>query len=167
MIKRHIIFMYLFVLWLFLLINWIDVTYDPALVWTKLIPLSSCVLSNISDEFWWDEISLPICTGYSPKHYQRGLYILIYKVPNNCRPHTLRNIILFDIVSNMHNKYICRITMGKTENLDRLALEKYGSWKSKVADIQYLNTRLFYYLIRQKRTPEIRICADLVSKYDL
>ena len=57
--------------------------------------------------------------------------------------------------------------MGKTENLDRLALEKYGSWKSKVADIQYLNTRLFYDTIRQKRTPATRIFSDLVSNYDL
>ena len=57
--------------------------------------------------------------------------------------------------------------MSKAENLDGIAPEQYGSRSAKVAEIQYLNTRLFYDLMRQKIIPEMRISMDLVANYDL
>ena len=57
--------------------------------------------------------------------------------------------------------------MRKSENIDGLAPEQYGIWKSKAAEIQALNTRLFYDLIRQNIIPDTSIFADLVSNYDL
>ena len=67
----------------------------------------------------------------------------------------------------MHNKHSEIMTMNQAGNLEGLAPEQYGSRKSKSADIQVLNTRLFYDLIRQKRIPETCIFIDLVSNYDL
>ena len=37
----------------------------------------------------------------------------------------------------------------------------------KSANIQSLNTRLFYDIVLFKRTPETSVLADLVSRYDL
>ena len=57
--------------------------------------------------------------------------------------------------------------MSQAEILDGIAPEQYGSRKAKASEIQALNTRLFYDLIRQKRIPETSIFSDLVSNYDL
>ena len=99
-------------------------------------------------EIGWRRFNLPWCTGYSTKHYQRGLGILIHKDPNNFRPHILHPILIFDIKSNMHNKHLGRTSMIKAENLDGIAPEQYGIRNYKLVDIQALNTRLFNDLIR-------------------
>ena len=49
----------------------------------------------------------------------------------------------------MNNKHPRRIATSQAENLDVLAPEQYGIRKAKAADIQALNTRLFYDLIIQ------------------
>ena len=67
----------------------------------------------------------------------------------------------------MHNKHIGRTAMSKSENLYGLSPEQYYIQKAKVADIQDLNTRLFYYLIIKKRIPATIIFADLLYNYDL
>ena len=67
----------------------------------------------------------------------------------------------------MHNNNLGRIATIQAENIDGLAPKKYRSQKSKAADIQALNTRLFYDLIRKNRIPATSIFADLVSNYDL
>ena len=53
----------------------------------------------------------------------------------------------------MHNKNLGIIEMSQDKKLDRLAPEKYGSQKAKSADMQGLNTRPFYDLIRKNRIP--------------
>ena len=67
----------------------------------------------------------------------------------------------------MTNTHLGEISMIKTEYLELLSTKQYGSRKSKEAEIQALNTRLFYNLIRQGKTPETSIFTDLVSNYDL
>ena len=67
----------------------------------------------------------------------------------------------------MHNKHLRRISTIKAENLEVIAHKKYGNRKSKTADIQALNTRIYYDIIRQDRTPAPIIFVDLVSNYDL
>ena len=57
--------------------------------------------------------------------------------------------------------------MSQAEELDGLAPEQCGIRASKVADIQALNTSLFYDLIRLKRIPSTSIFAYLISNYDL
>ena len=57
--------------------------------------------------------------------------------------------------------------MSQAETLYVIAPEQYGSLKSKAADIQALNTRLFYDLIGQKRIPATSILSYLVPNYDL
>ena len=57
--------------------------------------------------------------------------------------------------------------MRKPENPNRLAPEQYRSQKSKAEDIQDTNNRLFYYLIRKKRTLTMIIFEELVYKYEL
>ena len=57
--------------------------------------------------------------------------------------------------------------MSKDETFDGLAPEQYGSLKSKEEDIQSLNTRLLYDLIRKYIIPATIIFADLVSNYYL
>ena len=57
--------------------------------------------------------------------------------------------------------------MSQAEILDGIAPLKYGIRKAKSADIQALNTRLFYDLIRQEIIPARSIFADIISNYDL
>ena len=87
--------------------------------------------------------NLPWCTGYSPKRYRNGLELLIYKDPNDLRPHRLRPILLFDKESNMHNKSLGWYAMKHTEELEGIEPGQYGRKKSKAANLQALNTRLF------------------------
>ena len=68
----------------------------------------------------------------------------MHKKSNNYRPQRLRPILLFDIEANIHNNNIVRIATSKAENLKWLSPEKYGRRKSKAADTQAYNTRLFY-----------------------
>ena len=118
-------------------------------------------------EIFCQRFNLPWCMGYFPKRYQRGLYLLIHKYPNDYRPHIIRPIILLEIETNMHNKHLGRTAMCKAKNLDGLDPEQYGTRKSKEEDIQSPNTRKFYDLTRQKRTPATRILTEIVSNYDL
>ena len=57
--------------------------------------------------------------------------------------------------------------MSQAEILDGIAPLKYGIRKAKSADIQALNTRLFYDLIKQNRIQGTSIFAGIVSNYEL
>ena len=56
--------------------------------------------------------------------------------------------------------------MRKPENINALAPEKYRSKKSKAADIQALNTHLFYGIIILKRVPYTWTFTDIISNYN-
>ena len=62
---------------------------------------------------WW--------TGYSPKRHRRGFDLIIHKDPNYYRPHRLRPILMFIIMSNMNNTYIGRFSMEKSKYLEGLS----------------------------------------------
>ena len=51
--------------------------------------------------------------------------------------------------------------------MEGLSLEQYGIRASKSADIQALNTRLFYYIVLLKCTPATSVFAEIISNYDL
>eukprot|EP00957_Ditylum_brightwellii_P008938 676527-Ditylum_brightwellii.AAC.1 len=57
--------------------------------------------------------------------------------------------------------------MDSAERLQGVADEQYGSRKQKAADIQALNTRLYYDYALLERTPATSTFIDLVSNYDL
>eukprot|EP00957_Ditylum_brightwellii_P040712 3082007-Ditylum_brightwellii.AAC.1 len=57
--------------------------------------------------------------------------------------------------------------MEMVEENGGIAQEQYGSRKRVSADVQALNTRLFYDCILLERTPATNIFIDLVSNYDL
>ena len=57
--------------------------------------------------------------------------------------------------------------MEKPEDCMGIAMEQYGSKQKHAADIQALNTKLYYNLIIMERTPETSTLIDLVSKYGL
>ena len=57
--------------------------------------------------------------------------------------------------------------MNQAETLDGITTEQYWSNKSNAADIQALNTKIFYDIIGQKSIPATSIFADQVSNYDL
>ena len=99
----------------------------------------------------WRRFNFPWFTGYSPKKYCRGFDFLIHKDPNDCRPHRLRPILIFDIEANLQNNNIGKLTIKTAEYLDALALEQCRKIKYKATDIQALNTFLFYDLARLKR----------------
>ena len=67
----------------------------------------------------------------------------------------------------MNKNHLGIIAMIQSESIDGIAPEWYGTQKAKATDIQALNTRLFYDLIRQKRIPATSIFSDLVSNDDL
>ena len=95
-------------------------------------------------EIIWGRFNFPWCTGYSTKCYQRGIDLLIHKYPNYFCLHILHPIPLLDIKASMRNKHIGRMATSQDENIDGIYPKQYSIRKSKAADIQALNTRLFY-----------------------
>ena len=57
--------------------------------------------------------------------------------------------------------------MRQSEELEGLTPEQYGNRASKSADIQALNTRIFYEFVRLKRISDTNIFTDLISNYNL
>ena len=63
-------------------------------------------------EIVWQRFNIP---------YHRGLELLIHKGPVYFKPHLLRQILLFDIKANLHNKHLGRIATRKKEELNSLS----------------------------------------------
>eukprot|EP00957_Ditylum_brightwellii_P028608 2161638-Ditylum_brightwellii.AAC.1 len=57
--------------------------------------------------------------------------------------------------------------MARAEEIQGVAQEQCGSRKQKAADIQALNTRLFYDYALMEKTPATSTFIDLVSNYNL
>jgi hypothetical protein len=57
--------------------------------------------------------------------------------------------------------------MKRAESCGGIAPEQYGSRRQKSADLQALNTRLYYDHILLRRIPATSVFIDLVSNYDL
>lgn len=115
----------------------------------------------------WMSSNYVWCSGYSPDRFRTALDLLIHKKPGDNRVHRLRPIMLFDIECNIHNKRLGWFAMQRAEECEGVAPEQYGSRKHKAADIQALNTRLFYDLVRLHQTAATSKFIDLVSNYDL
>ena len=109
----------------------------------------------------------PWLTGYSPELWRKGIDLLIQKKLGSFLASGLRPILLFDVDCNMHNKRLGRLLLGRAEECGGLAPEQYGSRRHKAADVQALNTRLFFDFTRLRRCHAIAEFIDLKSNYDL
>ena len=93
--------------------------------------------------------------------------MIINKDPNNYIPHRVRLILLLYIESKIQKKHLGTHKMRKADRINVLAPEQYGSHTVKAAEIQALNTKMFYDLIMLKRLPYISVFVYLVSKYNI
>ena len=73
-------------------------------------------------EIGWRRFNIPWCKGYSLNRYRRVLNLLIYKYPNDFRPHRLITILLLDTESNLHNINTGKFLTKTSEYLDAPAL---------------------------------------------
>lgn len=135
-----------------------DVT--PAMVKAEVQDPELLSVNWMASNYTW-------CSGYSPERFRQGLDLPFHKTPGDIRAHRLRPIKLFDIEGNMHNKRLGRHSMELAEACNGVAPEQYGSRKCFAADIQALNTRLFYDLVKLDKLPATSTFIDLVSNYDL
>eukprot|EP00957_Ditylum_brightwellii_P108709 8292143-Ditylum_brightwellii.AAC.1 len=67
----------------------------------------------------------------------------------------------------MHSKRLGKEAMQRAEECHGISPEQYGSRKKMAANIQALNTLLFYDYVQLKRTHATSLFIDLVSNYDL
>eukprot|EP00957_Ditylum_brightwellii_P031644 2400093-Ditylum_brightwellii.AAC.1 len=67
----------------------------------------------------------------------------------------------------MHNKRLGRGAMRRAEACGGVAPEQFGSRRYKLADLQALNTRLFYDHVLLQKIPSTSVFIDLVSNYNL
>eukprot|EP00957_Ditylum_brightwellii_P143857 10961713-Ditylum_brightwellii.AAC.1 len=67
----------------------------------------------------------------------------------------------------MHNKRLGKDAMRRAEACIGVAPEQFKSQHNKSADLQALNTRLFYDHVLLKKIPSTSVSIDLVSNYDL
>jgi len=74
---------------------------------------------------------------------------MLEKTPGNFNVEKLQIILLFEADFNANNKWLGRVVMMNTENLDLLVDEQYGSQRHKAAMMQCLNKGLFYDLLWQ------------------
>jgi len=109
---------------------------------------------------------LLLSQGISLKRWKKGLNVLLEKIPGNCNLDKLRIIVLFEADFNYNNKRIGRAAMWSAEAAGLLAPEQYGSRKHKSANLQCLNKRLLYDLVRFHRQ-SLALCSnDTKSCYD-
>ncbi len=83
--------------------------------------------------------NLGFSTGYSLKHWHKGLNVMLEKQASNFNIKKLCIILLFEGDFNQNNKWLGRAVMFHAELHQQMAQEQYSSRKEKAADIQCLN----------------------------
>jgi len=84
---------------------------------------------------------LPMKTGYSPRHWQEGLNIILEKIPGNFNVEKLQIILLFEADFNTNNKWLARAIMLNTEMLDLLADKWCSNVETKACSMAYSDNR--------------------------
>jgi len=110
--------------------------------------------------------NLGFSTGYSLKHWHKGLNVMLEKQAGNFNIKKLCIILLFKGDFNQNNKWLGRAVMFHTELHQQMAREQYSSRKEKAADIQCLNKRLLYDYARFTHEPLALCSNDAKSCYD-
>jgi len=90
---------------------------------------------------------IPLCTGYTPAQWRKGLNVMIEKTPGNFNVEKLHIILLFEANFNSNNKWLRCTIMFNAKTSHMMAAEQYSSQKKKSAISQCLNKLLFYDII--------------------
>ena len=127
-----------------------------AMCWNKQNTLFRTNMANIP----------VLLTGYSPRRWRMADDHMEQKSPNNFNVDMFRPIIHVEADFNMNNGFIGRRVMDNAEKHDALAQEQYGSRKGHSAQVQALNKRLVFDILRQYKKPAVLIATDAKSCYD-
>jgi len=88
--------------------------------------------------------NLALLSGWALERWKKTLNVMLEKLAGNDNMEKLCIIMLFEVDFNNNNKWIRKQVMLTAEKHRLLALEQYGSQKSKAAGTQCLNKCSFY-----------------------
>jgi hypothetical protein len=110
--------------------------------------------------------NIPYASGISPLRWKQGVDVMLQKKEGVFQVDKLRAILLYEADFNQNNKRFGRELMHLAEKYDALAVEQFGSRKSKSAIDQSLNKLLTFDLWRQLRIPGALCSSDARACYD-
>ena len=119
-----------------------------AMCWNKQNALFHTNMANI-----------PLIIGYSPSRWRLADDHMEQKNPTNLYVDRFRPIIHVEADFNMNNGFIGRRVMDNAEKYDVLAQEQYGSRRGHSAQVQALNKRLVFDVLRQSKA---KSCYDRI-----
>ena len=126
----------------------------------------TCALTQNAADFEATMAHIPYISGYTPKEWQVGVDIMIYKKANLDRVDKLRTIVLKEADANFNDGRLGRDMMNHAERHGMIAREQYGSRKGHTSIDHAVNKRLSYDLMRMFRTPGALCSNDAKSCYD-
>jgi hypothetical protein len=126
----------------------------------------TCALHKESADFEAAMAHIPYITGYTPKEWQVGVDIMIYKKINLDRVDKLRTIVLKEADANFNDGRMGKEMMQHAERNNMIAREQYGSRKGHSSIDHAVNKRLSYDLMRLYRKPGALCSNDAKSCYD-
>jgi hypothetical protein len=109
---------------------------------------------------------IPYANGISPSRWKKGVDVMLQKKEGVFLVDKLRAILLYESDFNQNNKRFGREIMHLAEKYNALAVEQFGSRKSKSAIDQSLNKALTFDLWRQFRIPGAVCSSDARACYD-
>ena len=126
----------------------------------------TCALNQNTADFEAAMAHIPYITGYTPKEWQVGVDIMIYKKANMDRVDKLRTIVLKEADANFNDGRLGRDMMDHAERHKMIAREQYGSRKGHSSIDHAINKRLSYDMMRLYRSPGALCSNDAKSCYD-
>ena len=108
---------------------------------------------------------IPFRSGYSPKRWREATNVMILKKAGEQSLDKLRTLVLFEADFNHNNKFFGKQMMHHMNDNKVLAQEQYSAPSKKCID-HVVNRRLFFDLIRYKKTSAAMSALDLKSCYD-
>ena len=126
----------------------------------------TCALNQHTADFEAAVAHVPYITGYTPKEWQVGVDIMIYKKANLDRVDKLRTIVLKEADANFNDGRLGRDMMNHAEKHGMIAREQYGSRKGHSSIDHAINKRLSYDMMRLYRAPGALCSNDAKSCYD-
>jgi hypothetical protein len=126
----------------------------------------TCALNKDTANFEATMAHIPYVTGYTPKEWQVGVNIMIYKKANIDRVDKLRTIVLKEADANFNDGKMGKDMMHFAEENNMIAKEQYGSRKGHSSIDHAVNKRLTFDLLRLYRSPGALCSNDAKSCYD-
>ena len=120
---------------------------------------------NYVMEILYHLAEIPFRTGSSPQRWKHANNVMILKKEGVSDLDRLRTLVLFESDFNHNNKFLGRQTMHHMLDQNFMAQEQYSTPGKKCID-HVLNRRLFFDLVRYKKTSAAMAAVDLKSCYD-